>query len=742
MFVAPIPAAYGRVVDNARYGPASQLAVLRSCPDIISRVLKTGGSLLLASKVLVISRLLHTKLSQQPKQVPYLDKLRNRLASLRRRLLSSIERKLKTLDLSREQLVECLCSYSLATSSSSKDVLRHFHHIRLEAISESAEVRNDGHDGTLTALRVYVRTLKDTQDIVPVQLFHALEKLKSTPILGNQEVSSIMELNLDVHKRWIGDDIKTFTPYIKHDDLTRADARSLLKRWAKQAFQSFLDNLRDKVLDVQDPLELVKLRREVIELWLSNHQHSIGVDSAETLNGLRDVFNLQSAQIVRSRALMLGSVSLTIQDILHNWQPGISDMALSLWDSSLISNGMSSGSKSVRDRLANLIVGKNEPLNKVSSQYVSWLKSVDGVDNMITKIRETKWVDDIDDMDDEEDDLLDNKQVLLSEDDPTLLQKGLESALHEAFTNLEVRLQNLSEGLDEANCGLKAVFLVRVWRELRQHLPRSYQNHKLGFDSIPKLLGTLAETTLRRPMERCSKRIGKMANNRRLLLTQLWEGDPPLPISPSAWAFGFLKDLVSSMTTYGSDIWSPVATDALKRELIPKIASLLERQAITDVQTNGHTNGENGYLENGALAGNEVKGTEGMSGRELEGDNHHGDKVPAENDASNQRSAGPEAEYRTESQGKKHINGAHVNGGAGPERELESKEAMIQKSFDIFYLLHATAVKKQSLEDDELLKVQQSLAGKVGLEAEFVERMKKDAGEYWKRTSLLFALLG
>ncbi|KAF6241450.1 hypothetical protein HO173_000160 [Letharia columbiana] len=358
--------------NTERYSFASQLAVLRSCPDVISRLFKSGGSVLLAAKVLVISRLLHTKLSQRRNPPPFLDDLRNRLASLRRRLLGRIDRRLKSLEISRDVLVEAMCAFSLATSSSPKDVIRHYHHMRLEAISENMSQDGDGHDNVLLALRLYVKTLKDTQAVIPTQLARALERLKLVPLFKSQDVYSLIELNLDVHERWIGDDIRTFTPYIRHDDLTKAEAERSLKQWAKSAFGSFLAGLRNRIEDVEDPERLVDLRRQVLELWLSNHQHSTGVDSAETLDGLRHVFNLQSTRLIQSRASKLDRVGLIVKNVLQNWQAGVSDLTPSLWDSSMTSMEFENGGKSFRERLASRFTGKNEPLNKVSLEYVSF----------------------------------------------------------------------------------------------------------------------------------------------------------------------------------------------------------------------------------------------------------------------------------------------------------------------------------------------------------------------------------
>ena len=724
------------VADSASYSFASKLAVLRSCPDVISRLFKSGGSLLLAAKVLVISRLLHTKLSQGPKPPPYLDSLRNRLAILRRRLLGRIDRRFKSLELSRDVLVEAMCAFSLATSSSPKDVIRHYHHIRLEAMSENMGRGGDGHDNMLLALRLYVKTLKDTQAVIPTQLARALEKLKSASLFKSQDVHSLIELNLDVHERWISDDIRTFIPYIRHDDLTKVEAERSLKQWARSAFGSFLAGLRNRIQDVEDPGRLIDLRRQVLELWLSNHQHSTGIDSAETLDGLRDVFNLQSTRLIQIRASKLGRVGLIVKHVVQNWQRGVSDLTPSLWDYSMTSMEFENGGKPFRERLATRFTSNNEPLNRVSLEYVSFLESIENVEEMIKKLREARWADDVDDLDNEGD-LLDDKQVLLSEDDPRLLQEELNSALQKSYGELQLVLYKLPDKSETTNSGQQAAYLIRVWRELRQHLPKSYQNPNFGSSSIPSLQHILADGALRVPLERCSKRIAKMSQAKLLQARPLWEGDPELPVLPSAWTYRFLLDLASSMNAFGSDVWSPQAVDALKKELILSIAPMLEgRQA---VQVNGHRDRD--FLDGEDKEEEEMKEEVKKDEEEIE------ERIREENGEVDGEEAGNVEEQKEknsenpEKPAGKPLNGTMSNGHIEPESEEEREDRKVQRFFDIAYLTNASAVKEIQSEDSQLLNLQRSLVQVLALEPKSTERMKKDAAEYWKRTSLLFALL-
>ena len=696
-------------VDSARYAFASQLSVLRSCPDVVSRILKSGLSVLLAAKVLVISRLLHTKLSQLPNPPQYLETLRTRLRSLRRRLLGRIDRRFKTLELSAEALVEAMCAFSLATSSSPKDVLRHYHRIRLEAISEKVDQGVSGYENMLLALRIYVRTLKDTGAVAPGQLANALERLKSVSLFKSQEVYSLIELNLDIHGRWIGDDIKTFTPYIRHDDLSKAEVDVSLKQWAKRAFSAFLDGLSNRILGVQDPLLLVQLRGEVLELWLSNRQNSVGIDSIETLDGLRDVFNSQATRIIERRASVLADIGLMVEQILRNWQSSSSGPTPSLWELSMISMDMANVGKAFRENLMTRSNGKTEPLDAVSRQYTAFLEDIEAVEEMIRNIRQTKWVDEADDVDDEEDPL-DSKQVLLSEDDPALLQEKLNNALHKAYADLQGVLTRLHPHDKGANCGHQSSFLVRIWRELRQRLPKGYENNDLGLTSIPTLQTMVINEALGTPLERCTKRIARTSARKSLRERLLWEGDPELPVLPSAWTYQFLLDLVSSMSSYGSDLWTAQAANGLKRGLIPSIEPILRWRQ--EAEMNGHAKSE-----------------------DINADTR---------DPRNQELVNGEIDEQGEQESKdsstEKANSSLANGEPSDNKE-KAKDAKIQRLFDVIYLIDAFDVKGLGSADNALISLQDSLTEDLALDGQSVERMKMNAQEYWKRTTLLFALL-
>ncbi|KAI4127580.1 MAG: hypothetical protein LQ347_004545, partial [Umbilicaria vellea] len=427
------------LADSDRYVLASQLAVLRSCPVVISRLLRKGGSVLVASKVLVISRLLHNVLSQRPSPPPYVENLRNQLATLRRKLLNSVDGRLKQDDTTVDDLVEAMGAFSLATSSSAADVLKHFLHVRLQAMSLLLSAQDAGHESAAKTLSLFIRTLHDTRSIVPHKLADVLAKLKSSPLLKSPEFHDLIELNLVVHDRWIGQQIKAFTPYVRHDDLRKAEAEKLLKQWAEDALSGFVDGLGSILQQIENPKTVVDLRRHLLEIWFADHHHIAGVDSAKVIDSLRKSFNTRLVQLMDTEIQNLGKVGSAIETTLQHWQDISSDSSLSLWDASMTSMDTTHGAGAFKSALVSRSQGLTDPVRKILHIYTSWLDQITAFESLIAQLRASRWEDDMNDLDD--DDLLDNKQTLLSEDDPRTLQDHLEAALETAFASLQSKLQ-------------------------------------------------------------------------------------------------------------------------------------------------------------------------------------------------------------------------------------------------------------------------------------------------------------
>ena len=698
-------------IATERYMFASQFAVLKSCPEAISRLLRESSSVLLAAKVLVISRLLHTKLSQHSRPPPYLETIRNRLATLRRRLLARIDKRMKSLDITRDALVDAMCAFSLATSSSPTDVLRHFHHVRIDAISEQGRERSNSQESILRAMRLYIGTLKDTRATIPSMLAHALESLKSMPLLKSPDLYTLVELNLDLHESRIEDDIRTFTPYIRLNDLQKSESERQLKQWTRRALSSLLDDLREHLESFTDMLKVMDLRKHLFELWFSNQHLCTGIEPSEVVDGLRNAFNLRWAEIIRTQSTSLRELGMTVRKIVEDLPSPASLSSQSLWDSTVISMDISHGGKAFRETLIATAQGRND-IKAVSHQYTKWLQSVENIEATIVRVQTINWEDIGINIDDDDDDVPNDTQVLLNDDDPRLLREQCSNSVQHALSTLEDTLRVIAEELDEISDGPKAMLVLRIWRDIRQRMPQNYQRYDLGITSITQLQKVAAKTILWKPIQSCRKRITKAAKGNKVPGRPLWEGEPPLPVLPSPWAFRLLREIMSSMAEAGGDIWSAHTTDILKKEL---------RQALVvnfdDLKS--RTSSSNGHLAETAGSG---------------GDSYQQDPRSDSVGSSTART-------ETETNGSP-MHNALTNGNL-PEAYVEGRslECGTQEVFDLIYLSHATTLKQPEHGEDAFVTLLSKLEAELDVEQVSIQRLKKSAENYWKRTSLLFALL-
>ena len=679
------------MVDRAQYTVASQLSFFRNCPEVMSRLLRKGGSLLLVAKVLVISRLLHKKLSENGKPPTIVDKIRRRLATLRRKLLIAIDRRIESSDNSTDCLVDAMCAFLLATSSSQTDVLRHFHHIRLGAISAQIEQSRRNERNILLVLQLWIRTQRDTRAIFPRRLDGALTNVQAVPLFQSPEIQNMLELDYSVHARWIGDDIKSFTPYIRHGDLQPGAVEQLVITWAQMSLSTLMSGVRDILDRIDDLVIILRLRNNVLRLWLSSLRHVSCGDKSEVLDNFRQVFKEQLVRLLRQRCDSLSKVFSTISTVFN--QPDHYNVmgSPSLWDTSTITTNISSGAKEFKSVILARRHGRNDAIDVVILEYTNWLKSIEEIHVAIQSLAATRWEDNPDDIDDDDGDMLDKWLTSLNEDDPRSLNHELAEALGNAFFDLQTSVEDLVE--DEGNLGgTKPILLLRVLREIKQQAPPSYNDGRLLECSIPSLQHMVARWVVTKALETCMRLTKKSSQKTIVSGRALWDGTPALPILPSQWVFRLLRRLVSDMADIGMDIWSHKAVEKVKRCL---------RSALVE------------QILEFPSGGKKINGYQG-------GDRHEEPVVNSKDDA---------------------VEGAKEEDGTTPSIS-DKRDGEIQKLFDLLYLHNAAVISGEGDQDrDGLDNHVKTLQEELHLTENMERRLRKGAAEYWKRTSLLFALL-
>jgi hypothetical protein len=553
--------------------------------------MKREGSYLLIAKVLVIARLLHKALSQATNKPPIVDELWERLLSVRRKLLRRIDKRLSNTSGETASLVESMCAYALATSSTPTDVLHHFLKMRLDRMNSELKAGGDelAKHG-ISALKLCIQTCLDTQTIFPRRLADALGKLKAHPLTQDPDVRGLYELNLDVHDRWVGDEARNYTPWPRHDELQRPEGERILHRWSKDAIATFLKGVK-KALEGEERLkEVAHLRQELIETWILSGSRMAGVKSANVLNDLRDTMNDKLESIVRLRTEGVQTVVSELTARLDANSSSKDAPAPSLWHTTTAASDLSNGAQAFKSTILNTYQGRDDSVISVTSAFDKWMDSVLEVKGIVKSMKEARWDDTFaDDVDDESDDELGNsKQALLSDDDPKLLEEATHDAMGEAMKQLGQSFSTLVSKSNDENEGRspvqKATFVLRVIREIGDRIPRlRLQDRSTPLASpftseiLKPLYTALASHIVQPNMEAYQKSLSASMNVRTNSHI-LWEGHPPLPSQPSPSAFRFLRELNKSMGSLGADLWAPGCVDVLKKRTAGEVGKLVEAQ--------------------------------------------------------------------------------------------------------------------------------------------------------------------
>jgi hypothetical protein len=674
--------------------------------------MKGEGAYLLVAKVLVISRLIHKALSQAKSKPPLVDQLRDKLGSLRSKLLRRIDFRLATAGGETETLVEIMCAYSLATSSTPTDVLRHFHYVRMEKILGSLRKGASLKEQGVQALKLCLQTCWDTQAIFPRRLSEALAKLKAHPLVQDPGVRTLYELNLDIHHRWLGDETQNYTPWPRHDELQRAEAERLLQQWSKQAISAFLKGIKAALGDTKDLKEVSELRQELAETWIVSGSRMAGVKSGNVLDELRDTMSSQLGKIVRSRAQGVRSVVGLTESLLQEWEN--KEDPLSLWNTTSAANELSNGAQAFKERILNTYQGRDQAVLRVVSAYDTWMASVLEVKGIVKSMKETRWddafIDDVE-LDDSDDEFgSDSKHSLLSGDDPRLLEDVTQDALANALSILghgfAKLVSDLTEGQGSQEQVSKPVFLLRVVREMNDRIPKlrlldTSTPHTTPFtkEILHPLYLALANQIVHPVLASYQKSL-RTGINSKSNSGILWEGSPPLPALPSPSAFRFLQQLVKSMGHHGSDLWVPEGVSALKHLASKEIVKIWTgaREAVMETQST----------------------VPSSPSTEKNGDSSAGDE---EDDTVADEEKNPEVSDNSD----------HVCS----KDELKSGK-LKQLVFDTLYIARYLHTKTGASSLDTLTE---SMCGTAGVDENTKARLKKSAGDYAKKTYLLFALL-
>ncbi|KAG0642684.1 hypothetical protein HOY80DRAFT_602552 [Tuber brumale] len=749
--------------DRDKYIFASQLAVLQNCPSVVSRLLPSnkGDYCLLATKVFVVSRLLLKSLSQQD-SIPLLSSLKTQLAALRVFLLQHIDTLLSTPYLPIEQLISALSSFSLSKTSSCADVLRHFLFVRSTAISSIlTESSVPSAEAILKALLLFNQTLQNAQGLFPKTLSESLLQLKSQSLLQDPDLLGLAELGLGSNGRWLPEQVREFIPWVRHDDLERSRVVEQGKSWATKELENLNIAFEKSLQGIEDIRELVTLRGNILGLWRAGRKGRR--EFLQKGEKFRDLTTARLAEILRIRIDGLAAIGHELGELLKGVDGMGKDYSVSLWSGSLSSMGLANGGSAFKEAVQSRVLGRDSPVKVFGKKHEKWLSSIADSATVVRGLKtpSASSAEDEDDFDAEE------ERIQEGTEDAVYVEKKMGESLDTAYANLQEAVGELverleateaREGKEEKATTMRAAFLLRAIRQIRQNPPKRDDDSLIalgwfGTILVPRLhvlvaisVGKKSFTNVKRLLEH-RKWSGKLASK------TLWEGGtPPLPVQPSPLVFKFLHDLVTDMHKVGDDVWTPMAVKCIKGRASKHLWQALEgvlgdREMVEATLTNGSTNNSQpkepepepeheheNQLEHGPETNGNVK-----SGDDEEHPNHESEfkeVYTSNNEASDIKSNGapePTTEVKLNSHDDDY------------SRKVIGKDWAIQLLFDTLYLDEALLRKGANAGNSGITslagKVESAVGTELGFNEELRRRLEGGAREYWKRTCLLFALL-
>ncbi|KAI9375875.1 Vps51/Vps67-domain-containing protein [Aspergillus egyptiacus] len=558
--------------DATKRALAAQLTLLHRCTVLMSRMLRKRGPPLLVAKLLVICRLLQKTLSEQKLVPPFLETLRNQLASLKRGLRSRIDKCLARSKSTIDDVIEALAAYCLATSSSSDDAVAYYHKVRLDVIGSQVELVKPSGENILAALRLYVQTLQISKVILSRRFTDMLSKLKSRPLFTDPEIRNLDDLTLDVLERWVATDITNFTPWIKLNDSSKQDIERTIKNWSKTAFDEFMRRCQGILANWSDFSQLLQLRKETLALWLCSWSSTPSHSSFQVLEGLRSLFNTHLSRILSDEAMALGAFGNAVGSKISLWDESDHSGTPPLWDSELVSLDYSNGAATFKEAVTDRLLGRDEDVSTVLEKYRNWLFSIEVLREAIDALREVRWPDILDEAADEELDI--DVAAILNEDDTELLREALRTAVGQAFEALQASFGDTYKSLNDSDRGRKAAVILKLVRLVRRDLPHGFIPSDMPFseDIVSGLQEIIATDVITntRPLGFAAPNGSKPVAGR-----TLWEGEPELPIQPSPPTFKYLRRLVQSMDRYGAGLWDASTVQFLLADLRKELAERL-----------------------------------------------------------------------------------------------------------------------------------------------------------------------
>ena len=570
---------------GAKEAAIAQTKVLQGCLFVVGRVVRSKGDALLGAKVLVLARLLVKSIGEGEHAPGVLGELRIKLGVLRKKSLLYVERTMTKAGTEKALLARTLCAYALVTSSTPKEVLRQFLQVRFRQLENKAEA--PGEQEIMQALDLYSQTLLDTKDLFPRRFADALSQLAKAPLLRDQQVQAVHELNLDIYGQWIAEDVRAFTPWVRHDQLASSEVGDALTSWTKQAHECLSGGLVEYLEQQDDISAVVQSRGNVVSRFMALSSKLRSQTHVKAIDGVREAF-LERMTALAGTAATLPDLELGDKGASTGSRP--SERKDSLWDLAEEDMDLGNGAQLLRKAVLHRRHGRDDRLVAGMRKLDTWVKRIDALLDEIDHMRASQWDDDLDfDLDDfdDGDELHDN----LSKKDPEYVLQSLRKAAEASISSTVDTIVNAGGFSNDP------AYLLRLWRELNTRV-----QSLRGRITLPPTTISLRDTHRNLALSICNQAADdyiRTASATSHVATTLWDGTPPLPVQLSPVTFKFLSTLHRAMSEAGDDLWSVECVGELQELVRERLGESLFDSAFDEHAARQPTNGHDQTVEDG-----------------------------------------------------------------------------------------------------------------------------------------------
>lgn len=551
----------------------SKTAISASHIRLTDRLLRCASratkerSVLLASRLITIARLLVKHLEQDYGSSKTGQWLTIRLKNGRQQLLNCIDSMFVRPTTSLNQLVQAAGAFCLATSSSSADATRHFRTLRSQRLaqkpSEEGTTRTQLKSDLKQRCHYFIASVTATKTLTGRGVVDLLNSLQKHPILEDREVLTIETLQLDTVKNLLPADILTFTPYFKKSASLPSENRSSLQQWVDEA-SKHLSKYIAATVEKSSLKSVVRTRQFVLDILLPDCFSTLSHGVIATT--IRQIFSDRIIKLIQQQTQTLESLGSEIQTVIESIKPS----ETSIWQSELPRKVTAQPPPSCLRDIRKSHLGISNDLTTYLDKLRKWLLTCQQTKQQIETLSKIRWQDKIEEYDEDDEEAAQDLIASLSKTDPAEYLRTFNEAAEKAadtfighIDTLASRLaQQPTENTDTASATQIAT-LLRITRETT-HILHSLLPSK-DLSPLRTATGTLHTSLAKHTTNTLFNRLAAQT-------TPQPESTFTPPDLPSPSTISLLKTLCTLMTEVGGiDIWTTSATVKLKNAVSERV---------------------------------------------------------------------------------------------------------------------------------------------------------------------------